>query len=331
MKPRPLALLLALALPGTLFAESPPQYADSWPSCGVSVCYPIGLTADAGGNLYVVDGWNDTVQQFLPDGSVGTPVSVFGLNGAHGIERDGNGNFYIANTGSHQVLKFSGTGSLVWATGLMGTGDGQFDEPVDVAVDGSGNVYVVDSNNRRVQKFNGLGTYLTQWGGLGGAGDFDVPQGIAVTGSGTVYVADFSNHRVMRYNSDGSGATEFVSPGINPGQVSFPKGIDVDSAGNVYVVDRGGCNIDSRNCRIQKFSSAGTLLSAWGGSGFGCSGDGCNGKFQDALDVAVSVVGSIYASDLRPIDTAQQGRIQQFSYNVQALPTTWGRLKARYP
>ncbi|MBI4378159.1 MAG: SBBP repeat-containing protein [Nitrospinae bacterium] len=38
--------------------------------------------------------------------------------------------------------------------GSSGTGDGQFNHPVGIAVDSSGNVYVADEYNHRIQKFS---------------------------------------------------------------------------------------------------------------------------------------------------------------------------------
>jgi sugar lactone lactonase YvrE len=327
-------LVATLLLPALLFAaeEPPPQYQDSWASCGTSPCYPIGMAADGSGHLYVVDLWNNIVRHFNPDGSLGGTWGLEGtdpgeIDGAQGLDYDGS--FYIADTGNNRVQKFSSVGTLAWATGVSGTGNGQFDAPADVAVDGSGNVYVVDRGNHRIQKLDSSGGYVTQWGGQGsGTDQFNVPRGIGVDGSGRVYVADSQNHRVMRYNSDGSGASVFVVPGVNEGQVADPSRIDVDGSGNVYVVDRGSCD---KQCRVQKFSPAGTVLAVWGSDAFGCTGDACNGRFLHALDVAVSDMGSIYVSDLRPIDPVLQGRIQQFSSTVPARPITWGRLKARYP
>src|SRR2546422_805750 len=50
--------------------------------------------------------------------------------------------------------------------GSMGSGDGQFDGPIGLAVDRNGNVFVADILNHRIQKFDKSGTFMTQWGSL---------------------------------------------------------------------------------------------------------------------------------------------------------------------
>jgi sugar lactone lactonase YvrE len=328
-------LFLGVLLPAAAFAaeEQPPQYQDSWNSCDSDPCYPIGLAADSGGNLHVLDLSNNHVTKFGPDGSVVNQWGIEGtdpgqLSGAQGLAIDGSGNFFVTDTGNNRVQKFSSSGSHLATWGGPGTGNVEFDTPGDVDVGPSGNVYVVDRGNHRIQKLSGSGAYVTEWGGQGsGTTQLDIPRGIAVDGTGKVYVADSRNNRVVRYNSDGTSATVFVPPGVNQGQVVDPSRIDVDGSGNVFVVDRGSCD---KACRVQKFSSSGTFLTAWGSDAFGCQGTDCNGKFLHALDVAVSDMGSIWVSDFYPIDLVQ-GRIQRFSFNVPALPTTWGRLKSLYP
>ena len=60
------------------------------------------------------------------------------------------------------------------------------------------------------------------------------------------------------------------------GNVKKPTGIAVDTAGLVYVADRG-------NNRVQKFTSAGNLISKWGSQGSG------NGQFSAPSGIAVDI------------------------------------------
>jgi hypothetical protein len=70
--------------------------------------------------------------------------------GPRGIAFDGK-NFILADTGSHRILLLSPDGHVAGSWGSIGTGEGQFKGPLDVATDGKGNYFVADSDNRRVQ------------------------------------------------------------------------------------------------------------------------------------------------------------------------------------
>jgi len=54
---------------------------------------------------------------------------------------------------------------LIAAWGTSGSGPGEFQEPMGVAVDAQGDIYVADSRNRRVQKFSARGKFLAEFGG----------------------------------------------------------------------------------------------------------------------------------------------------------------------
>jgi uncharacterized protein (TIGR03437 family) len=80
---------------------------------------PQGLTVDASGNIYYVDGITPAVQQILPNGYTIT----------------------IAGTGQ---AGYNGDGNFGTAT--------QFDRPSGLATDTAGNVYVADTGNYAVRK-----------------------------------------------------------------------------------------------------------------------------------------------------------------------------------
>jgi len=184
--------------------------------------------------------------------------------------------------------------------GGVGTGDGQFQYPLGIAVDTAGNVYV---GNRaphegpgldRIQKFTSNGSFLTGWGSTGsGDGQFQSPSGVAVDATGSVYVADTHNQRIQKFDSSGTFLTKWGSFGTGDGQFAFPSKVAVDALGNVYVAD-------FHNSRIEKFDSSGTFLTKWGSEGSG------PGQFQGAAAVAVDAVASVYVAD------SGNSRIQKF-------------------
>ena len=111
--------------------------------------------------------------------------------------------------------------------GFPGTGNGQFSNPIGVAVDSSGNVYVTDANNNRVQKFTSTGNYITQWGHFGNQNGNFTSDGVAVDSSGNVYVADMA---IIVFRS--SRAQALILMGV-PGNNEFtsPIGVAVDARG----------------------------------------------------------------------------------------------------
>ena len=177
---------------------------------------PTGVAVDSAGNVYVADFDNYRVEKFTGTGTYvtawGCVTAGTGCPGGSGpgnfespqfIAVDSAGNVYVTDSNNNRVEKFTGTGAYVTAWGCVtagtgcstGSGNGQFNYPVGVAVDSSGNVYVVDGGNDRVEKFTSTGAFLTSWTGSG-AETLSGPAGVAVDSFGNVYVADSGNNRV---------------------------------------------------------------------------------------------------------------------------------------
>jgi len=189
---------------------------------------------------------------------------------------------------------------FVRAWGYEGTGNGQFNGTLGIAIDPSGDTYVTDTDNNLVQKFTSNGTFITKWGGAGTAdGQFGYPDGVAVDSSGDVYVADSNNNRIQKFTSDGTFITKWGKKGTADGQFDLPSDVAVDSSGNVYVSD-------INNDRIQKFTSNGTFITKWGAG---------NEGFFDLEGIAVDSSGDVYAAD--------QSRILKFTSDG-TLITKWG-------
>jgi len=204
----------------------------------------------------------------------------------------------------------SGTGSGSSATyagkwGSTGTGDGQFDSPLYLALDGSGNVHVGDYDNERIQVFDSDGTFLRKWGSQGsGNGEFEGAFGLDVDGNGDVYVADIRNDRVQVFTSAGAFVRTWGAEGSGDGDLNGPTDVVLDGSGNVYVTDR-------YNNRIQKLTTAGVYVIKWGSSGTG------DGQFSLPLGIAVDSSGNVYV-------VGSTHRVQKFTSDGTFLGW-WGK------
>ncbi|HUT98052.1 MAG TPA: NHL repeat-containing protein [bacterium] len=140
----------------------------------------------------------------------------------------------------------------------------------------------------------------------GGEGDqegrFYRPMGICVTPDETVVVSDAINHRLQTFTlepaptdpNDPAYDPLYIYPyvfsyqgtiggfGFNNGQLSSPFGVAADAQGNIYVCD-------TRNARIQKFSSDGELLAVIYGDGYW--------RLRCPLDLAVTEDGDLWVID----------------------------------
>jgi len=80
---------------------------------------------------------------------------------------DGSGNVYVVAPGNrNRIQKFTSDGTYLTQWGTLGTGNGEFNNPVAMAVNASGNAYVADYWNCRIQVFGSLPVPATStsWG-----------------------------------------------------------------------------------------------------------------------------------------------------------------------
>lgn len=259
------------------------------------------ITKDNDGNLYVLSYCHvyklDFNGGFMQSwGGCGVEEQEF--SNALGIHYDPvNDIVYVSNTGHHNVLKFSKTGSFLGSFGSEGSGDGQLTNPVGINTDSSGRVYVVDSDNHRVQRFSSTGTFQLKFGSFGaGDGEFTFPKDIAIASNGNLYVSSQNSQKIQIFNSSGSWLSAWGQFGEQAWQFHVPRYLGFDSSGNLLVTD-----VYLRS--IQKFTSAGEFIDAVRNSGF------VEERFYTPHDAEYDSEGNLYVLDNGPTN----GRIQKFT------------------
>jgi sugar lactone lactonase YvrE len=188
--------------------------------------WPVGVAADAAGNVYVADTGNHTIRKITPAGMVTTLAGTAGSYDS----TDGTGPGSADGTGS--AARFN------WPTGL--------------AVDNSGIVYVADSGNHTIRRITPAGVVTTFAGMAGSAGSadgtgssarFNYPGGIAVGPGGNLYLIDWNT--IRKITPAGVVTTLAGIPdadGSRDGTGSealfySPRGVAVDAVGDIYVAD----------------------------------------------------------------------------------------------
>jgi uncharacterized protein (TIGR03437 family) len=250
---------------------------DGSPATSAELTQPQGLTADAAGNIYIVDSVNHRVRVVARNGVISTIAG----NGTPGYSGDGGP-----------------------ATSA------QLNAPRGVAVDASGNLYIADFNNNAVRKVsNGTITTVAGNGSLGFSGDggpatsaqLHAPVAVAVDLAGDLYISDLQNYRIRMVTPNGiintiagngtSVATGDGGPAINA-QLAAPGGLIADPSGNLFIADSVAV--------IREITPDGTIHTIAGNGTVGYSGDGgpsLVAQFNGITGIAMDKSGNIYVAD----------------------------------
>jgi RHS repeat-associated protein len=261
---------------------------------------------------------------------------------------DNHGDQWITDYGNDRIEELSSTGKFMLAVGwgvkdgkaeaetcttateckagISGSGKGQFNGPVGIAVNQTNNdVYVADYGNSRIEELSSTGTWLASIGSKGSiGGNFSSPEGVTIDSSSDIWVADYGNNRIQELSPSGTfmlavgwgvkdgkaeaetctTATECKAgiSGSGNGQMADPAALTF-SGGYVYVADYG-------NNRIDKLSTAGAYISTFGSKGT------ATGKFEGPHDIVTEAA----SGDLYVVDKGNN-RVQKFTAAGSFLAT----------
>ncbi len=161
--------------------------------------YPVGVTEDDKGNLYVCEyGSNDRVQKFSAGnkwiasfGSFGTGKEEF--QRCSGILWHG-GNVYVADAINNRIQVFTDTGEY---SGSIVSGSSGLRLPYDVTSLGE-RLFTAEYGSGRVSVFDFSGRFLSFYGTAGGGiGKLRTPWGLCSLGDNRIVIADTGNRRLV--------------------------------------------------------------------------------------------------------------------------------------
>jgi len=259
---------------------------DGGPATMAGLYYPMEVSVDASGNLYIADNGNAVIRE-VSGGTINTiagtptitgysgdggPATASYLNAPTGVTVDDSGNVYIADFTNNVIREINTAGiistiagDILARGGYAGDGEPAADtffaklyDPAAVAVDASGNLYIADSVNSVIREVNTAGIITTF------AGNYNLGTG---------------------YSGDGGPATA--------AQIGNTTGVSVDGLGNVYITDNVNNVIRMVNTGGIITTVAGDYLRSYGGDG----GPATAAITNNPNGVATDIYGNLYFAD----------------------------------
>ena len=305
-----LLLFSSLTIATSLFAQNTYPYyiknvagsfplGDGGPATSALLYSPKAATADAAGNLFILDARNYRIRKVTPSGTIST-IAVLNTYG-YDMKLGPDGSLYVAGAGELLKVSQAGPSVILAGTGTTGfSGDGgpaisaRIGVAYGIALDSAGNVYFTDvsSTGDRIRQITTDGIIHTIAGvaGYGYNGDsqpatsaaLSWPRGITVDSAGNIYVADFLNSRVRKFKVGGPISTVLLA--------MLPIGVAIDSHSDLYVTDI------YYNVLVKLSASNALTLLAGSNSAFGAVRDGLatNSNIDGPINVSVDEAGNIY-------------------------------------
>ncbi|MBI4854996.1 MAG: Ig-like domain-containing protein [Acidobacteria bacterium] len=275
---------------------------DGLPAFQANLSNATDLALDKQGDIFIADPDNYRIRRIMRSSGIIDTVAGFGVPGYNGdniiatmaslddptsVAVDGQGNFFIADSGNNRIRKVdiaSGLISTIAGNGTDGfSGDGglatraMLNQPTAIIFDSQGNLFIADSGNNRVRRIDTRGLITT------------------VAGNG---MASFSGDNALAFNAS----------------LNFPSSLVLDSMGNLLIADTG-------NNRVRRVDVRGVITTIVGNGIVGANGDGAlaiNASLNSPFGLTLDAQGNLFIAD------SGNNKIRQVDVNTKIIRSVAG-------
>ncbi len=216
-------------------------------------------------------------------------VMLKGFKNVHYLKLDKDGNWWITDTGTHQINKINTAGEIIFSIGekdVSGWDSKHYNKPTDIDFLPDGTCLISDGyGNQRIARLDANFKYIGEWGAKGSEpGKFVLPHEITIGTDGNVYISDRDAWRVQVFNTKG----EVIAVWPHIGKIYDL----LESKDNHFFC------LDGVNGRITKVNQDGEII----------------GFFEDK-ELLVKAHGFVMNSDGDLIVATTAGKVLNFSNN----------------
>ena len=194
--------------------------------------------------------------------------------GVYGVATSQNGTIFVSDHVNHKIHVFSKERKHMRVFGQQGSGEGQLNSPLGLAVDSEGLVYLANHSNQCIEVLREDGTFVRQIG----AGQLNHPLNVTLNNH-LVYIADTWNNRISIYTMQGQLVRHIGGYGSGPGQFNYPSPVTFSPDGDMYVADFG-------SHRIQVLDANGQFKREFG-----------KGELSSPRDLVITADGDVLVAD----------------------------------
>lgn len=203
---------------------------------------PLGITADANGNMYLIDAKQHRAIAFTPKGTSFKIIEDKDrLQYPTDIAIDKNGRLFISDNFAHKVFVYTPSGEYLFTIGGQGHAQGQFNKPGGLVFDDQNRLYVADTNNSRIQIFDSDGRFLSTIGHKGHtAYAMSKPVDVAIDSNGNLHILDQDYLALLSYSPEGH-ALLVTGTGVESTArlgLAKPTSLFIDNNDRIYITDK---------------------------------------------------------------------------------------------